>query len=100
MVTVSIAIPNLNGGEFLFETLKSLEMQKQAPDEIVISDNFSCDNSLEVIDQFPNLKIRLVRPDRFLNMSENWNFVSDQVSSDWFFCYQMMTYLEILPLSD
>jgi GT2 family glycosyltransferase len=85
VVSVSIAIPNYNGGIYLYETLKSLEMQTVAPEEIVISDNFSTDNSLEVIGLFPNLKIRVVHPDRFLSMSKNWNYVSEQINSDWFF---------------
>ena len=60
-------------------------MQTEKPDEIVISDNYSSDDSLEIINMFPNLNIRVVRPDRFLTMSENWNYVANQTKSDWFF---------------
>jgi glycosyltransferase involved in cell wall biosynthesis len=85
VASVAIAIPNLNGGKYLFETLKSLQRQKEKPDEIIISDNHSSDDSLEIINLFSNLNIRVVQPDRFLKMSENWNYAADQTSSDWFF---------------
>lgn len=85
MTSVAIAIPNLNGGNYLYETLQSLEMQIVKPDEIILSDNYSSDNSIEIAEMFPNLSIRIIRPDRFLSMSENWNFVAKQIKSDWFF---------------
>jgi GT2 family glycosyltransferase len=83
--SIAIAIPNLNGGKYLFETLKSLQMQTVKPDEIVISDNCSSDDSLDIINMFSNLNIRVVHPGRFLTMSENWNYVANQIESDWFF---------------
>lgn len=85
MPTVAIAIPNLNGELYLYETLKSLQMQIIKPDEIVLSDNHSIDRSLEIIRMFPNLDIRVIQPVKFLKMSENWNFVASHIESDWFF---------------
>jgi glycosyltransferase involved in cell wall biosynthesis len=85
MVSIAIAIPNLNGAKYLYKTLKSLQNQIEKPDEIVFSDNYSIDESLEIIKLFPDLKIRVIQPDRFLTMSENWNYVADQTNSDWFF---------------
>jgi glycosyltransferase involved in cell wall biosynthesis len=83
--SIAIAIPNLNGEKYLYETLKSLENQIVKPDEIVFSDNFSIDNSLEILKLFPSLSIKVVKPDRFLTMSENWNYVANQTNCDWFF---------------
>ena len=85
MVSIAIAIPNLNGAKYLHKTLKSLQNQIEKPDEIVFSDNFSNDESLEIVKLFPDLKIRVIQPDRLLTMSENWNYVADQTNSDWFF---------------
>lgn len=85
MASVAVAIPNLNGGNYLYETLLSLQEQVIKPDEIVLSDNYSTDNSLEIVAMFPSLNIKIVKPPRFLSMSENWNFVSNQIKSDWFF---------------
>ena len=85
MASIAIAIPNLNGAKYLHKTLKSLQNQIDKPDEIVFSDNYSDDESLEIIKLFPDLNIRVIQPDRFLAMSENWNYVADQTKSDWFF---------------
>ena len=85
MASIAIAIPNLNGAKYLHKTLKSLQNQIDKPDEIVFSDNYSDDESLEIIKLFPDLNIRVIQPDRFLAMSENWNYAVDQINSDWFF---------------
>lgn len=85
MTSVAIAIPNFNGEQYLYETLQSLQMQIIKPDEIVLSDNYSSDRSLEIVEMFPSLNIRVIQPDKFLTMSENWNFVTNQVRSDWLF---------------
>jgi len=85
MASIAIAIPNLNGAKYLHKTLKSLQNQIDKPDEIVFSDNYSDDESLEIIKLFPDLNIRVIQPYRFLAMSENWNYVADQTKSDWFF---------------
>ena len=85
MPSVAIAIPNFNGENYLDETLQSLQMQVVKPDEIVFSDNYSNDRSLEIIKKFPELNIKVVRPEKFLTMSDNWNFVASKISSDWFF---------------
>lgn len=85
MVSIAIAIPNLNGAKYLYRTLESLQNQIEKADEIVFSDNYSIDESLEIVKLFPDLKIRVIRPERFLKMSENWNYAVDQINSDWFF---------------
>jgi glycosyltransferase involved in cell wall biosynthesis len=85
LASVAVAIPNFNGGNFLYETLLSLRGQLVKPDEIVLSDNYSTDDSLQIVDLFPDLNVKIVKPPRFLSMSENWNFVVNQTESDWFF---------------
>jgi len=85
MNKVAIVIPNLNGSKYLFETLTSIAIQKSLPDEIIISDNHSTDNSLDVIELFDNLNIKVVIPESKLSMSENWNFAAMHSESDWFF---------------
>lgn len=85
MATVAIAIPNLNGAEYLRQTLQSIQLQTIRPDEVLISDNHSNDNSLEIIKEFPDLKINVVQPQLSLTMSQNWNYAASKTKSDWFF---------------
>jgi len=60
-------------------------MQREKPDEIIVSDNHSIDDSLDVIAEFQHLEIKVLFPSKSLTMSENWNFVARQTKSDWFF---------------
>ena len=64
--TLSVLMPNYNHGRYLAEAIKVIATQSRPPDEFLILDDASTDNSLEVIapflQQFPF--IRLIRHDR------------------------------------
>ena len=47
-LTLSVGIPTLNQAEFLAQTLDSLLTQTRPPDEILVSDHYSTDNTQEV----------------------------------------------------
>ena len=49
MTTLGIIIPNFNHGSSITETIDSILSQTVLPDEIVIIDDASTDNSLEII---------------------------------------------------
>ncbi len=84
MTSIAIAIPSLNGAKYLRETLRSIEMQTVKPDEVIISDNHSSDDSIAIIQTYTNLNIKLISPATFVSMSKNWNFAASHVQSDWF----------------
>jgi GT2 family glycosyltransferase len=57
---VSVIIVNYNGRKFLYECIKSLHAQSYTDFEIMVVDNDSADDSIEVLDsEFP--KIRVIR---------------------------------------
>jgi glycosyltransferase involved in cell wall biosynthesis len=51
-MTISVALCTYNGEKFLKEQLESYSSQTQLPDELVICDDLSTDNSVEIIDAF------------------------------------------------
>jgi glycosyltransferase involved in cell wall biosynthesis len=51
-ITTSIALATYNGGEYLNEQLKSILNQTIQPDEIIISDDNSTDNTILIIQKF------------------------------------------------
>ena len=57
--TLSIIIPNFNKGKFISKTLDSILLQSVLPNEIIIIDDCSTDNSVEIIKyyetKYPNL---------------------------------------------
>ena len=57
----SVCIPNFNYGRYLGETIQSVLDQTFSSFEILVSDNASTDNSVEVIESFDDDRIHLVR---------------------------------------
>jgi GT2 family glycosyltransferase len=63
MTEVAVVIPNFNGEAFIADTLAAVAAQTVAPAEVVVLDNASTDNSVELIERrFPD--VRVVRLDR------------------------------------
>lgn len=84
MTTIAVVIPNLNGAVHLRATLESIRKQSCPPDEIIFSDNFSEDESLEIVRDFSDLQIDIVSPPLQLSMSAHWNFAIANSTSEWF----------------
>ncbi len=51
-LTISTVIPNLNMGKFIASALESIATQSRPVDEVIVVDNQSADNSLEIIETF------------------------------------------------
>jgi glycosyltransferase involved in cell wall biosynthesis len=81
-LTFSVGIPAYNQGEFLEETILSLLNQTLPPDEIVISDHYSTDNTPEIIEKFSG-HVRGVKPPPGCDISGQWNFTLSSLSGDW-----------------
>lgn len=50
--TISIIVPNYNHGRFLTRCLTAIEAQTEKPYEVIVIDDASTDDSLDVIDRF------------------------------------------------
>lgn len=82
-VTLSIGVPAYNQGTYLKSTIKSLLEQTVTPHEIVISDNWSTDETYQVASSFGS-RVKLIRPPRHLGMMEHWNFLVKNLQGNWF----------------
>jgi len=56
----SICIPNYNYGHFIGDTIRSVLAQSYPHFEIIVADNASTDNSVEVVRSFDDPRIRLI----------------------------------------
>lgn len=54
---ISVIIPTLNAGKYLFELLDKIYSQTLKPDEIIIIDSSSNDNTIEIASSFSDTKI-------------------------------------------
>jgi len=75
---LSIAIPVRNGEIFLKQTLDCIPNSCT----VIVSDNLSTDSTF-TITMNSNID-RVIQPNSVLSMSENWNFVTSQVTSEYF----------------
>tara|TARA_B100000287_G_C20587444_1_gene762825 strand:- start:212 stop:1249 length:1038 start_codon:yes stop_codon:yes gene_type:complete len=87
----SICIPNYNYGRYLKDTLDSVLNQKYAPYEIIISDNSSSDNSVEIVKSYDSSLIKLVENKYNIGYSGNIHKVTSMATGD---------YIVFLPADD
>jgi glycosyltransferase involved in cell wall biosynthesis len=52
MTTISIAMATYNGARFIREQLNSLAAQTELPSELVVTDDGSTDNTIEIVSEF------------------------------------------------
>lgn len=87
---ISIALCTYNGGKFLKEQLQSIHNQSIIPDEVVISDDGSTDNTFEIIEEFTSkLNIKLYKNSPALRTVKNFERAASLCTGDIiFFCDQ------------
>jgi glycosyltransferase involved in cell wall biosynthesis len=85
--TVSVIMPNYNYARFLPEALTALVCQSYRPMEIIIVDDASTDNSVDVIEKFrkEHPQIRLIRNRRNMGVVHNLNVLYQMASGDYIY---------------
>lgn len=82
---LSVIMPNYNYGRYIGEALEAIASQSYAPDEMVIVDDCSTDNSVNIINGF--LKkfpfMRLIRHERNRGVLESFNTGIQNTSGDY-----------------
>jgi glycosyltransferase involved in cell wall biosynthesis len=71
--TVSVCVPTYNGEEFVERTLRSVLAQEYEDFEIVLGDDGSTDNTLDVVKQFDDERLRVVAGISGVNAPANFN---------------------------
>jgi glycosyltransferase involved in cell wall biosynthesis len=84
--TISIGMPVHNGGDHLYEALKSIVSQTYKNLEIIISDDNSDDDSREIIESFKkkDKRIKVFYQKQNLGSLPNFNFVLKKASGSYF----------------
>ncbi len=70
---VSVCIPAYNNAAYIKETIDSILNQTYPNIELVICDDKSKDNTVEVIESIKDDRIKLYKNEKNLGMSGNWN---------------------------
>ena len=80
---LSILIPTRNRAAYLKYAIQSAVNLRAQDIEIVVSENHSSDNSLEVCSSFDDARLRIIRPSSPLPMHENWELLLQEARGDW-----------------
>jgi len=83
MVKVSVCIPNYNGAQYIGEAIQSVLNQSYKDFELIISDNCSTDNSIDVVNKFIDHRIKIYRNSSNIGMVSNWNKCISLASGDY-----------------
>ena len=78
---VTVIIPQKDRAEYLYHTIRTCMIQDYPKLEILVSDDCSEDNSVEVVHELMKMdsRIRLFAHDHHLGMRDNFEFVLNQV---------------------
>lgn len=82
----SVGIPTRNQAGYLRQTLDSLLAQTRLPDEIVVSDHESTDETPAILAEYAGKHsglIRVVQPPQGTNLTGQYNFTLGSQTGDW-----------------
>lgn len=80
---LSILIPTRNRCEYLRYAIQSAINLHSDEIEIIVSENYSSDKSLDVCNSYSDKRLRVVRPDAPLAMHEHFEFLLKQSRGEW-----------------
>lgn len=73
MARVSVCIPTYNGAAYLADAVHSVLQQTYPDFELIISDDASLDNTVQIVSSFQDERLRLVANPVRLGLVGNWN---------------------------
>lgn len=81
----TVVIPTKNRSTTLYSSLKTVVDQNFDNLQILVSDNFSTDDTESVVKSFRDPRVHYIRTEKKLGMSGNWEFALEHVNGDYVF---------------
>ena len=91
---VTIAIPTYNRAAFLTEALDSALAQTYKNIEVIVSDNASTDNTLQLLENYTDDRLTIIQQKTNLGMVGNWNACLEKASGEFFILLSDDDFLE------
>lgn len=83
-IKISVCLASYNGGKYIREQIESILGQLSNQDELIISDDGSTDNTIEIIQSFKDIRIKLFK-NNFHNHINNFQFCLSQAKGKYIF---------------
>lgn len=85
MIKTSVCMATFNGGHFIHTQIESILKQLNENDEIIISDDSSTDDTIKIIENFKDCRIKLFKNQKFKNPIYNFENAISNASGDIIF---------------
>jgi glycosyltransferase involved in cell wall biosynthesis len=82
-IKYSIVIPTRNRDMYVPYAIKSVLKSTRTDIELIVSDNFSTDNTARILSDFSDPRLRVVRPDAELPMAGHYEFAISKATGEW-----------------
>ena len=82
---ISVCLATYNGEKYIKEQLDSILPQLSANDEVIISDDGSTDNTLQVINSFNDIRIKIFHNENKKGLTNNFENAIQKASGDIIF---------------
>lgn len=85
MSKISVCMATYNGSQYISKQIESIIIQLSHDDEIIISDDSSTDNTVQVIESFKDNRIKLFKNQKFRNPIYNFENAINKASGEIIF---------------
>lgn len=85
MINISVCIATYNGSKFIKEQLQSILIQLGTNDEIIISDDSSNDDTIEIIENLQDPRIKIYKNNKFKSHIKNFEFALSKANGNYIF---------------
>jgi glycosyltransferase involved in cell wall biosynthesis len=79
----SIVIPTRNGGNYIQHAVESILSQEYDDCELLVSVNYSVDDTLEKLAKFQDRRLKIISPPQELPISSHYEWCLQQVRGQW-----------------
>jgi hypothetical protein len=83
MPKISLIIPTRNGADYVWAPIRTILSQKYLDFELLVSVNHSTDNTLALLRQFHDPRLRILVPPRPLSMTGHYEWCLQQATGEW-----------------
>ena len=79
----TILIPTRERADTLYHTIRACLNQTYSNYEVIVSDNYSQDNTYDVVHSFSDSRLKYINTGKRMSMSENFDFALSYVSDGY-----------------